>query len=294
MKYNLALLAANALFALNYSLFVSVMQGKSLSIGAIYILQTSCTAALTLLFHLFRAARSPIEGRDILIIAATATVSSLGWSYATLRGMSLSSPIDAATIASMGPSLTLIFAHIMGTRKLSGVRIVGIVTSVVGVSILLFARGWNLLLGAQGRGNVLLLSAVVVSAANTLILKPQLLRYGLLRVALYYALSAFVVSLPLFWRDLLDLHLAQLSLWGGFELLLLLLIGSALPLILLFEGSERLSPLHTSLYRYAQPLITSIVVVSRGQAELTAANYVAMAAIVAGGVMVAKGVDRAG
>ncbi|MFI3263949.1 MAG: DMT family transporter [Rikenellaceae bacterium] len=293
MKYNLALLFANALFALNYSLFVSVMQSEKLSIGAIYLLQTLSMVIIVSIWRVIQPHRNKIiELRDVASIALTAIFSSLGWSYATLQGMSLSSPIDAATIASMGPSLTLIFAHILGQRQLTGVRMAGIILSLVGVSILFFDRGWNLLSGDAGRGNILLLVAVTISAVNTLILKPQLERYGLSQVALYYALAAFAVSFPIFFKELSPSMFADFDLMAVVETSAMLIIGSALPLVLLFEGTERLSPLHTSLYRYVQPLVTTIVVVSRKQAQLTETNYIAMIAIVVGGVLVAKRVAQ--
>ncbi len=294
LKYNLSLLFANALFALNFSLFVSIMEGASLSIEAIYLLQ--CLGLLVLTLSIRGSQRTtshiPIRWRDMVAIALTAILSSLGWSYMTLWGMSLTSPIDAATIASVGPSLTLIFAHVLGRRKLTGPRISGVVVSLLGVAILVISRSKVIMSRGEVEGNTLLLGAVVIAAINTLIFKPQLERYGVIRVGLIYAIASSAVATPLFWRSLLDVQHLSLSLELSVELSLLLIIGGALPLMLLFEGTERLSPLHTSLYRYTQPLITAIVVVWRHQATLTAANYVAMGAIILGGILVAQGVDR--
>ncbi len=293
MKYNLSLLFANALFALNYSFFVSVMQAESLSIGAIYLLQSLVLVIILAIWSLLFKERvsAAISLRDHLIISLTAVCSSLGWSYATLEGMSLSSPIDAATIASAGPSLTLIFAHILGLRRVTRHRLWGIGISLFGVLVLLLSPQWSASQRGSGAemGNCLLVVAVVVSAVNTLILKPQLERYGLRRVALIYAVAASVVSVPIFAHQLSEVNLARVDI---LEVVALLIIGSVTPLMLLFEGCEHLSALHTSLYRYVQPFVTSLVVITRGQAQIVGANYVALAAIIVGGVLVAQGVDR--
>ncbi|MFI3281535.1 MAG: DMT family transporter [Rikenellaceae bacterium] len=294
MKYNLALLCANTLFALNYSLFVSVMERDSLSIECIYLLQTLIFGVAMVLWQLLSRGHLTISLRDFCAIGAVAILSSMGWSYLMLKGMSLSSPIDAAIIASVGPSLTLIFAHFMGRRRLTRGRISGVAISLSGVAILVVSRGSALMQSANVGGNLMLIVAVVIAALNTLLLKPLLERYGLAQIALCYAVVASIVALTLFGRELHFSPLGTLKPWNLVELIALLLFGSALPLLLLFEGTEFLSPLHTSLYRYMQPLIAAIVVVARGQATLTLANYLAMAALLLGGVLVAQKVDREG
>ncbi|MFI3333282.1 MAG: EamA family transporter [Rikenellaceae bacterium] len=293
LKYNLSLLIANALFALNFSLFVSVMESKLLSIDAIYLLESLGLLFVTTTLRIYRREASPpIQLSDTIIITLTSILSTLGWSYATLWGMSLTSPIDAATIASVGPSLTLLFAHFMGRRSLTGVRIAGLVISLMGVVILVISHPSGVVSTQANRGNLLLLCAVIIAAINTLIFKPQLERYGVIRVAHIYAIAAAAINLPLFAKSLGQLITLSVSWVAATELTLLLLIGCALPLLLLFEGTEYLSALHTSLYRYTQPLIAAIVVLSRGQATLTAANIVAMVVLIAGGILVAQGVDR--
>lgn len=292
MKYNLSLLVANALFALNFSLFVSVIEGGRLSIGAIYILETllfgAASAALCMLFGVHLRMRVA----DVVSLAAMGIISALGWSYATLRGMELTSPIDAATIASVGPSLTLILAHFLGRRRLTPLRLLGLAITLAGVAILVSGLRF---IGASShmiRGNLLLTMAMAIAAVNTLIIKPPLQRYGILPVAFYYSLAACAVSLPIFWGDLGSLSIEDMRLGDSAQMLLLLLLGGALPLMLLFEGTEYLSPLHTSLYRYIQPLVTTAIVLLRGQTQLSTGNYIALAAITLGGLLMAKGMRR--
>ncbi len=293
-NYNLALFGANALYALNFSLFVSLLESMALTIGSIYLLQCVVLFFLLLLLRLLGwGSRGGVAPRDIAIIIFTSILSSLGWNYTMLWGMSLTSPIDAATIASVGPSLTLIFAHALHRRSLTGMRVVGLVLSLLGVTILVVSRAAVAVSRVEIKGNVILLFAVVVAAINTLLFKPQLERYGVVRVAQIYSMAALAVTLPLFWGSLSSLASLSLNLGSTVELILLLLIGSSLPLMLLFEGTEYLTPLHTSLYRYLQPLIAAGVVVARHQVQLTAANYVALLVIVVGGILVAQGVDRA-
>ncbi len=294
IQYNLALLISNLLFALNYSVFVGVLGAEGFTVGVVYILQCFGLLAIASIMRLTTRARSPIRAIDIAALGATALLSSLGWSYGMLWGLSLTAPIDAATIASVGPSLTLIFAHALGRRRLSGVRVVGIVLSLAGVAMLIFSQRTALLTARGSYGNLILCCAVTIAALNTLMLKPQLERYGLRRVAFIYALFAVGGSLPIFMHELAQIHLAQIRSAGLFEVGALIVAGAAIPMILLFEGTEHLTPLHTSLYRYLQPLTTAAVIAIRGEGSFTLLGSAALVLIVAGGVAVAKGVDRVG
>ena len=58
---------------------------------------------------------------------------------------------------------------------------------------------------------------------------------------------------------------------------------------LLYRGTEKLTSVHTALYRYIQPVIAGILALVRGQAVFDAANIVALAFIFAGGVLVVIG-----
>lgn len=293
MKYNIDLLFANALFAINYSIFASLVGRGVLSCNQIFLLQMASLFLVALPLALLRGGGLfSVRWRDLLQIGATAMVSSFGWGYLTLKGLSYTSPIDVATIATLGPSLTLIFAHLLHRRALTLPRIVGLLLSLLGAIILLLHRGKLLIVGSEGFGNLLIMVGVLSAAINTLMIERPIERYGLRVVMGWYAIFSFGVSLLLFGNELPSLSLRELSLGGFGELGYVVALGSVVPIFMLFRGTEHLTPLHTSLYRYLQPFITSLIVVARGQGELSGANYIAIAVLVAGGVLLSRGVGR--
>ncbi len=292
LKYNVALFMANVLFAVNYSVGLSLMQSFLLSYRQIYIIEILSLVVVAVPLALGRGRLFVVDFRSFLLVGLTALVSTLGWSYTTLWGLWLTSPIDVATIATVGPSLTLLFAHLLARRRFTELRLGGVALSLMGVAMLVVARGSILEVGSESFGSMLILVGVIAAAVNTLIIKGPVERYGVVSVMGWYGVVALVVNLSLFWGDFIAIELSSVSGSLIFELAYLVVIGSALPLFMLFEGTEYLTPLHTSLYRYVQPLVTTLVVVLRSQATLIWVNYVAMAVIVAGGVMMARGVDR--
>ena len=58
----------------------------------------------------------------------------------------------------------------------------GVAAALCGAGILLFERGFHLVEGSEGWGNALVLIAVLSIAANTVIIKLQLQRFGTLWV----------------------------------------------------------------------------------------------------------------
>ena len=54
--------------------------------------------------------------------------------------------------------------------------------------------------GSRGLGNALELVAVVAIAVNTVIIKPQLQRYGTLVVMGWYYIIGLLITAPFFWK----------------------------------------------------------------------------------------------
>ena len=59
-----------------------------------------------------------------------------------------------------------------------------------------------------------------------------------------------------------------------FEIGYILILGSTLPLYLLYVGAEHLSVTYTAVYRYIQPIIATILAIWRGQAIIDRTNIV--------------------
>ncbi len=285
-RYNISLLLANVLFAINYSIFVSLLSTE-LNFKQIFLLQLIMSTFILLPCAMLQRNFYRIKPCDLGIIALTSLISNFGWNYTTLWGVSLTSPVDVATLATAGPALTLVIAHILGRQQLTRPRLFGALLSLVVVLTLLLHRGRILIYGSEGFGNMLIVIAVVAAAVNTLIIKPQLERYGTTSVLGWYSLVGLLSALAFIGGEF-----KTLAIHPNLELIYLLVVGSVAPLYMLFRGAEKLTPLHTSLYRYIQPLITSIIVVARSQATLKPINYLAIALIAISALLMSRNITK--
>ena len=98
------------------------------------------------------------------------------------------------------------------------------------------------------------LVAVVAIAINTVIIKPQLERLGTLVVMGWYYIIGLAVTAPFFWKYIAHTQFLKLPLQAQAELAYILILGTVLPMYLLYRGTEKLTSVHTALYRYIQPV----------------------------------------
>ena len=198
-----------------------------------------------------------------------------GWWYMLLTGASYTNPIDASTIATIGPIFTLITSIIAHSRRAKQGEKVGITIALSGVAIILIDRGRMLVgEGGEGYGNTLVFCAVVAIAVNTVLASPILRRNGTIVVMGWYYLIGVVLAMPMIIEELPTIAALDFSRSELFEIGYILIFGSTLPFYLLYAGSEHLTATHNAVYRYIQPITATILAISRGQAVIDRTNIV--------------------
>ncbi|MEG0807031.1 MAG: DMT family transporter [Alistipes sp.] len=288
MRYHLDLIFANLFFGANFSFYVSLTRNY-LDFQQIFMLQVLSAALFFIPFALFSRRSYSITWRDAKSIVIVSLLVVYGWMYVLLWGASYTSPIDASVIAVLGPAFTLIADHVLHPRKYVITRVVGVVCAVVGAGILIFGNGFVVTHGSRAYGNLLVTVAVVAIAVNTVIIKPQLEKLGALVVMGWYYIIGLAITAPFFWKYIAHTHFERLPLSAQVELGYILIFGTVLPMYLLYRGTEKLTSVHTALYRYLQPIIAGILAVTRGQAHFTPTNLLSIGFIFAGIILVVIG-----
>ena len=282
LRHHIALIISNILFGISFSVYVSLLQGA---------MQTSQLFALQLLFStlvvsvpsLFSRRFFSLTLNDFGSIFIVALLVVFGWWYLLMEGASYTNPIDASTITTIGPIFTLITSIIVHSRRARWGEIMGIAVAVLGVVVILVDRG-RLLVGntREAYGNAIVLCAVVAIAVNTVLITPVLRRHGAMVVMGWYYLIGTVLAMPLIVHVLPIISISDFSHFQLSEIVYILLFGSLLPMYLLYASSEHLTAVHNAIYRYIQPIIATIVAVTRGQAIIDRTNIVGAVLIFVG------------
>ena len=250
-RYNIDLVFANLFFGANFSFYVSLTRNY-LDFQQIFMLQVLSAAVFFIPFALFSKQSFRIRWRD-------------------------------------AGNILIVTDHLMHPHKYIRARVVGVVCALIGAAVLLFDHGFVLTHGSRAYGNALVLVAVVAIAINTVIIKPQLERLGTLVVMGWYYIIGLAVTAPFFWKYIAHTQFLKLPLQAQAELAYILILGTVLPMYLLYRGTEKLTSVHTALYRYIQPVTAGILAIVRGQAVFDTANVVALVFIFAGVVLVVIG-----
>ena len=282
LRYNIALVVSNILFGVSFSVYVSLLRG-ALGFEQLFVLQLLFSTIIFTPIAISNPKFWRISLNDFGSIFIVALLVIFGWWYLLIMGASYTNPIDSSTISTIGPIFTLITSIIAYPRNAKMGEKLGIVVALCGVLVILVDRG-RLLVGnaGEGYGNAIILCAVVAIAVNPILITPVLRRYETTVVAGWYYIIGTLLATPLIVRVLptfTQLDFSELELW---EIAYILILGSSLPMYLLYVGSANLTPIHTAVYRYIQPVIATIVATMRGQAIIDRTNIVGAVLIFVG------------
>lgn len=277
LRYNIALVVSNILFGVSFSVYVSLLQ-NTMHFSQLFVIQLLFSFLIFTPVAMLHRGFFRLTLNDFGSVFIVALLVVFGWWYMLMMGASYTNPIDASTIVTIGPLFTLITSIIAHSRKAKWGEKLGIFIAMAGVVAILVDRG-RLLLGDIGEayGNAIVLCAVVAIAVNTVLITPVLRRHGTMVVMGWYYLIGTVLALPMIVAVLPTIRLSDwldLTHLQRFEIGYILVLGSVLPMYLLYKSSEHLSALHNAVYRYIQPIVATIVASLRGQAIIDRTNIV--------------------
>ena len=105
----------------------------------------------------------------------------------------------------------------------------------------------------------------------------------------WYYIIGFIMAAPFFWPQIEGLNPLRLPLVPMLELFYILILGTVLPMWLLYVGASHLTAVHTALYRYIQPVVAAVLSLLRGQNIIDRANIVGAVLIFTGVILVVAG-----
>ncbi|MEG2282407.1 MAG: DMT family transporter, partial [Rikenellaceae bacterium] len=111
------------------------------------------------------------------------------------------------------------------------------------------------------------------------LIKPVLQDMGTLKVMGWYYVFAAVIVAPLFWHDIKAIDVGSLPCDVLWQIAYIVILGTALPSYLLYYATERTTSVHTALYCYIQPFVTTLVVMLFYHQPLSRIMMVALSVI---------------
>ena len=173
-------------------------------------------------------------------------------------GISYSTPLHASLLYAFTPVMVMLGSFLWLNESATPRRLMGIVVSIVGVALVLTARGLDL---AEGpfRGDLLVLVAVAAWAAYTLLGKDVLRRCGTLTVVAGSFLAGALWLLPATPWVLQDFQWADPGVRGWLGIGYLSAVTSGIAFTLWYWGLKRLEAAETAVFTNLQAPFTALL-----------------------------------
>ncbi|MBA2341463.1 MAG: EamA family transporter [Pyrinomonadaceae bacterium] len=171
-----------------------------------------------------------------------------------VKGLALSTVINATLLGTAIPIFTLIVSVIIGRERLSVKKILGILLAIAGVIYLVNPTRADLQ-GGTGLGNFLLIANATAYGAYIALSQDVVKRYGALTVITWIFAFGSIATLPIGGFYLAQTPLQDVSLFVWLAIVYIILVPTVAAYYLNAWSLERVAPSTVAAYIYLQPLI---------------------------------------
>lgn len=259
IKAHLALLIVNIIYGLNYSIAKEVMPEYVMPFA--FVLMR--VGGALILFWLASAffIKEKIDRKDFPRIALLAFFGVAVNQLLFLKGLSLTSPINASIIMLSNPIIVLIASALVLKEKISNIKITGVFFGLTGAFLLLFFNKSFSIGSATAIGDIMILINSMSWAIFIIMLNPLIKKYNAFTIVKWVFLFGFIYVLPFGYSEFKQINWHSIPpniYWGiGFVVVATTFIAYFLNTYALRE----LKPEVVSIYIYFQPFIAALVAI---------------------------------
>lgn len=284
---HLAILGANIIFGLNYSIAKIAMPDYIKPMGFILIRVLVSTLLFWLVAPFFK--RESVERKDMFRLLLCGAFGIALNQLLFFSGLELTSPVDASIIMISTPVLVMIVAFVLAGEKITPTKIGGILLGAAGAILLLAnspkaanAGGGSLL------GNVMILFNALAYGVYLVIVKPLLVKYHPLTVLKWSFLYGTVLCIPFGTQQALDVQWATMPADIWLSIVYVIIAASFVAYMLNNIALGTVSPSVVGVYVYLQPVIAAVVEISVGKSAPDAVKIAAALLIFTGVYLVGR------
>jgi drug/metabolite transporter (DMT)-like permease len=280
IKAHSALLLANILYGINYVVAKTIMP-MYITPEALIFLRVVPSAILFWIIG-FIISHEPHEKPDYKHLFLAAFFGVFLNQFLFIKGLSYSSPIDAAIIITSNPILVLIVAAIILKERITNLKIIGIVLGAGGA---LFLVGGNGIINFKSDhlwGNILLLINSISFAVYMVFAKPLMQKYPAVHVLKWIFLFGALLYIPFGFQSFLQVNWKAMTFPAIGAITYIVLATTVLTYFLINYSLKHLRPTTVSIYIYVQPVVTTITAVIVGMDALGWLNITASVMVFSG------------
>lgn len=254
LQAHLALLTANVIYGVNYSVAKLAMPAYIKPFGFILVR----AAGALVLFWLVSALliREKVDKKDLLRLAALGFFGVALNQLLFFKGLSITTPSNAAIIMVSNPIVVLLLATIFLKERLSATRLAGVVLGACGIVLLLFNR--SSFSAATVEGDLYVLVNSASWAVYLILVKPLMSKYNTFTIVKWVFLFGLVYVLPFGYDELTQVDWAIMPLKIWIAIIFVVVFTTFVAYILNTYALRALSPAVVSAYIYLQPFLAAL------------------------------------
>ncbi len=259
LQAHLALLIVNLIYGANYSIAKEVMPAYVqpfafvlMRVGGALILFWIVSALLI---------KEKIDKKDLPRVALLAVCGVACNQLLFLKGLSITTPINAAIIMISNPIVVLLIAAVVLKEKISISKFAGISFGVIGAAIMLLYNKTFSFGSETITGDLMILINSISWACYVVLVKPLMKKYNTFTIVKWVFLFGFVYVLPFGFKQFTEVNWASMpsSIWHD---IIFVVVGTTFFAYVLNTYALRaLSPAVVSIYIYLQPFLATLIAV---------------------------------
>lgn len=285
-RAHLALLAANLIYGLNFTIAKSVMPGFIKPL-ALVSLRSVITALLFWITSMFLP-KEKVEKRDLLYLFGCSFLGVVINQVLFLAGLNLTTPINSSIILAINPVAAFVFAAIILKERISLIRGAGLAVGLSGIMLLILHEGRPDLSSKTFLGNLYTLINTLSWALFTVVIKRMLEKYSPVTVMKWVFFFGMFTNIPLGYSQFRTTEWSAIAPSAWLAIGFVVVFATYLGYLLMTYGLRRLSPTIVSSYTYSQPIIAAIVATMIGQDSVSLIDLFSAVLIFTGVFMVSR------
>jgi drug/metabolite transporter (DMT)-like permease len=257
-KAHLAALAANLIFAANFSTVKIVTPAYIQPIG-LNVVRVVFSAALFWILFAIKPSSASIRKKDIgrfVLCAATGVAIN---QIMFIKGIALTTPIHGALLMLASPIFITFIAAWLLREKLTIIKILGLVIGVSGAIFLISMKessstGTNIVLG-----DLLILTNAISYAFYMVLVRPLMKEYSPIHVIRWLFTIGMFMIVPFGWSQFTEVQWHTIPLEGWLSLAFVVIGATFFAYLFTIYSINHIGASLTGAYIYTQPVFATII-----------------------------------
>ncbi len=289
-KRNLAFIAAliaTSIFGFHHTIAKELMP-DFISPGALLYVRVLGAAILFWAISLFFP-NEYIEKKDRIRLVLCALFGMSINMIASLKGLSLSTPINSAIISTTSPIIIFIISIILIKEKITKQKYIGVIIGFLGTLFLILFNN-KIIVNAPNikLGNIFLFTNSISYGLYFVMVKPLTEKYSMITLMKWLFLISIIINIPISYTEFINIQWQNFVPSALINLLYVVICTTFLVYLLNLYALKNLKATTVGMFIYFQPIIAIIYAIYVGSDKLSMLDVISTLMVLLGVYLVSK------